>query len=157
MSTTTVDGITFTAIKRDTNGNSRHVCHFTNFTKCGEDFEPYESGYALALARAHEIGGRKFSNKQFGGGIVFQAAAGELPELVKHIERVSVRWQVLTETICGGWVNCWSDYDDKGNTTPSTYPTEWAAKRALREYIAERRAEGMDDGGEYSVAACDKV
>jgi hypothetical protein len=31
-----------------------------------------DAKYALALHRASKIGGRKFHNKQYGGGIVFQ-------------------------------------------------------------------------------------
>jgi hypothetical protein len=33
--------------------------------------------YDLALNRAKKLGGRKFSNKQFGGGIVFQSYNNE--------------------------------------------------------------------------------
>jgi len=39
------------------------VCHFLNFA----------DNYARALFLANQIGGRKFHNKQYGGGIVFQS------------------------------------------------------------------------------------
>jgi len=50
-------------IKNDTNGNPRYVVHFLAIA------DDYES--ALKIAR--KIGGKKFHNKQFGGGIVFQS------------------------------------------------------------------------------------
>ena len=53
----------FTRINNDTNGNPRYVVHFLQIA------ETYER--ALFLAR--KIGGRKFHNKQYGGGVVFQS------------------------------------------------------------------------------------
>ena len=53
----------FTRIKNDTNGNPRFVVHYLQVA------ETYER--ALYLAR--KIGGRKFHNKQYGGGIAFQS------------------------------------------------------------------------------------
>tara|TARA_R110000764_G_scaffold119477_2_gene207247 strand:- start:360 stop:599 length:240 start_codon:yes stop_codon:yes gene_type:complete len=55
--------IDFKRIKYDGNGNPRYVCHFLNFA----------DNYARALFLANKIGGRKFHNKQYGGGIVFQS------------------------------------------------------------------------------------
>lgn len=62
----------FTRINNDTNGNPRYVCHFLNFTK-DEDRTTIDERYNTALTRAKKIGGRKFHNKQYGGGIVFQS------------------------------------------------------------------------------------
>lgn len=62
--------IDFTRINNDTNGNPRYVCHFLNFIKNNE-VEPNQ--YEIALKRAKKIGGRKFHNKQYGGGVVFQS------------------------------------------------------------------------------------
>jgi hypothetical protein len=53
----------FTRINNDTNGNPRYVVHYLQVA------ETYER--ALYLAR--KIGGRKFHNKQYGGGIAFQS------------------------------------------------------------------------------------
>lgn len=64
--------IDFTRINNDTNGNPRYVCHLTNFVKCGEG-ETVKEMYEIALKRAKTIGGKKFHNKQYGGGIVFQS------------------------------------------------------------------------------------
>ncbi len=55
--------ITFTQVNNDSYGNPRYVCHFLNFA----------DEYATALHIAKKIGGRKFHNKQYGGGIVFQS------------------------------------------------------------------------------------
>ena len=56
--------IDFTRVKNDVNGNPRYVCHWLNFNT-----ETYEE----ALEIAKELGGRKFHNKQYGGGILFRS------------------------------------------------------------------------------------
>jgi len=68
--------IQFTQIKNDGNGNPRLVYHFLNLltdeqrdNREGSDF--IERRYNEALANAKALGGRKFHNKQYGGGIVF--------------------------------------------------------------------------------------
>lgn len=73
----------FTKISNDVNGNPRYVCHFLRFIKDADKADlnaqrhPHTSKlskeYSLALSRAKTIGGRKFHNKQYGGGIVFQS------------------------------------------------------------------------------------
>jgi len=65
--------IEFTRIKNDVNGNPRYVCHFTVFNKMGTTANSIEESYANAIKLANKIGGRKYHNKQFGGGIVFQS------------------------------------------------------------------------------------
>lgn len=68
--------IDWTRINNDGNGNPRYVCHYnellTDIEK-GSVISSFEDRYKLALKRAHKIGGRKFHNKQYGGGIVFQS------------------------------------------------------------------------------------
>jgi len=53
--------INFKKINHDFYGNPRYVCHFLNIDK----------DYQTAIKKAKAIGGRKFNNKQYGGGIVF--------------------------------------------------------------------------------------
>lgn len=77
--------IDFTSINNDANGNPRYVCHFYAFitdddrTKAladqhaGLNSSFIDALYSLACKRAKTIGGRKFHNKQYGGGIVFQS------------------------------------------------------------------------------------
>lgn len=65
--------IEFTRINNDTMGNPRWVCHFTNLLNMNEDIGELETAYGTALKKAKKIGGKKFHNKQYGGGIVFQS------------------------------------------------------------------------------------
>lgn len=53
----------FTRVNNDVNGNPRYVCHYLNFA----------NDYEIALKMAKKLGGKKFHNKQYGGGIVFQS------------------------------------------------------------------------------------
>jgi hypothetical protein len=77
--------IQFTRIKYDSNGNPRYVCHFLNLlTEEEKEFtDGYRAGYAIAVARSHKIGGRKYHTKAYGGGIVFQSY--NIRELEKDI------------------------------------------------------------------------
>jgi hypothetical protein len=79
--------IEFTRINNDVNGNPRYVCHFLDLlTDADRPMKNYDELYRLAIKRANKIGGRKFHNKQYGGGIVFQSYS--LPELEKSIMEV---------------------------------------------------------------------
>lgn len=77
MNTFTNNKIQWTKIKHDTNGNPRYVCHFLNLLTDNEkNLVPeylFGTRYNIAIQRANKIGGRKFHNKQYGGGIVFQS------------------------------------------------------------------------------------
>ena len=71
MKTSKID---WTRINNDVNGNPRYVCHFFNIPLTEEEKKQSISGqYATAVKKANGIGGKKFSNKQYGGGIVFQS------------------------------------------------------------------------------------
>ena len=79
--------ITFTRIKNDVNGNPRYVCHFLVL-----DVHGHESGirltdrYVIACKLANTIGGRKYRNKSYGGGIVFQSyAVGETMHAINRV------------------------------------------------------------------------
>jgi hypothetical protein len=66
--------IEFTRINNDTLGNPRYVCHFLDLLTEGQHTNlSISEKYQLALKNAKKIGGKKFHNKQFGGGIVFQS------------------------------------------------------------------------------------
>lgn len=68
--------ITWKRINNDVNGNPRYVCHFFNLLKESEkdnsDVDTSQK-YEWALKRGRAIGGKKFHNKQYGGGIAFQS------------------------------------------------------------------------------------
>lgn len=88
----------FTRVNNDVNGNPRYVAHFLAFTT-SDDLAGYmgldkiTQKYALALSRAKPLGGRKFHNKQFGGGIVFTSY--NIRELCEKIN--AIRDQLQTE------------------------------------------------------------
>lgn len=49
-------------------------------------------------------------------------------------------YQVLTYTLCDGWINCWTITDDQGERL-ETFTTLSEAELALDEYIEEHNAE----------------
>lgn len=57
--------IEWTRVNSDVYGNPRYVCHWTTI--------PGAANYEEALKKCRAIGGRKFHNKQYGGGIVVQS------------------------------------------------------------------------------------
>lgn len=66
--------ISFTRINNDSNGNPRYVLHFLNFLNDEErSFLPFAKKYEYALKKAKMLGGKKYDNKQYGGGVVFQS------------------------------------------------------------------------------------
>lgn len=70
----------WTRLKMDVNGNSRHVTAWWEY-----GFKTY----ATAVIAANSIGGRKFHNKQFGGGLMFQAQGCELPGLEAKLKELA--------------------------------------------------------------------
>jgi len=68
-----------TRIKSDLNGNPRRVVHFLEFITPADRTGKLSTTalYDLALKRARKLGGRKFHNRQYGGGIVFQSYSDE--------------------------------------------------------------------------------
>jgi hypothetical protein len=82
--------IDFTPILNAPNGQPRYVCHFFNFLTQSEvnsyGTNNYDSLYNLAVRRAkQELRGKKFHNKQYGGGIVFTLGSLSLSDLTKRI------------------------------------------------------------------------
>jgi hypothetical protein len=66
-----------TRVNNDVNGNPRYVIHFLALlTEEEKDYNglSLDSRYGVAIARAKKLfGGKKFHNKKYGGGIVFQS------------------------------------------------------------------------------------
>lgn len=76
----------WTRINNDINGNSRYVVHFLPLVgdlilTVKNSKMTIEQRYKIACKRANKLGGRKFHNKSYGGGIVFQAYESQLPEI----------------------------------------------------------------------------
>ena len=63
----------FTRVNSDVNGNPRFVIHFLNCEQVADHSLDLSTRYSNACKIMNTIGGRKFHNKQFGGGIVFQS------------------------------------------------------------------------------------
>ncbi len=90
----------FTRINNDVNGNPRYVCHYNHFCtdaiseqakKDSQNIRPFkffvDYEYKACLLIANKIGGRKFHNKQYGGGIVFQSY--NLQDLCNRINQLT--------------------------------------------------------------------
>ena len=67
--------INFTKINNDSNGNPRYVFHFLALINDNEQWDKMDISmkYNYALIMAKSIGGKKYHNKQYGGGIVIQS------------------------------------------------------------------------------------
>ena len=69
-----LDNLRLTRVNNDVNGNPRYVLHFLDILNNEENsFLPFSKKYEYALKKAKIIGGKKYNNKKFGGGIVFQS------------------------------------------------------------------------------------
>lgn len=84
VSKETVSGIDFFRIDNDVNGNPRYVVHYLSIP-IGESV-PVLRQYDEALKKARKIGGRKYTGKWFGGGIVFQSySLKDLAAVIKKL------------------------------------------------------------------------
>jgi hypothetical protein len=86
METKTQKQIDWTRVNNDVNGNPRYVCHFLELVndkdrekadQLEKTVKPFKFAishlYDIAVKKANKIGGRKYHNKSYGGGIVFQS------------------------------------------------------------------------------------
>lgn len=66
-----------TRINNDVNGNPRYVVHYLDMLTQDEKRSSFLTWagvkYQLALLRSATMGGKKYHNKSYGGGIVFQS------------------------------------------------------------------------------------
>ena len=93
--------IEFTRVNNDVNGNPRYVCHFLAFINnetslyCHEKFglSAINNQYNIALSLSRQLGGKKFHNKQYGGGIVFQMYNGEQTEMSNKIKTIANKYK----------------------------------------------------------------
>jgi hypothetical protein len=79
----------FTRVNNDVNGNPRYVFHFSHLVDSYDKEGNYidvPTRYSIALSRSRQIGGKKFHNKQYGGGIVIQSY--NLHDEVKKINKI---------------------------------------------------------------------
>jgi hypothetical protein len=77
MQTDILKGYDLKRVNSDINGNPRYVIHFLAIAE----------NYARAVKLANTIGGRKYTAKWYGGGIVFQSYSTD--ELAQSIAKIS--------------------------------------------------------------------
>ena len=78
----TINGVTFSHINNDYYGSPRYVFHFLNLS----------DSYERAINLANQIGGRKYTAKWYGGGIVIssynlQDTANKIKSISENKER----------------------------------------------------------------------
>lgn len=145
--------IDFTRVSSDSNGNPRYVCHFLNFITEKDKrniWSDYAAGahidkqYELAISRAKKLGGRKFNNKQYGGGIVFQSY--NIQDLEKRIiemmqNLITVRFFMETGNGSGNPTPfaVWSDEDSKPGKTLSCYAHVGQHSTCSVEYLEDKK------------------
>ena len=64
------EAITWTHVNNDYYGHPRYVTHFLNIVPDLQGLG-ISNAYEIAVKRANKLGGRKFHNQQYGGGVVF--------------------------------------------------------------------------------------
>jgi hypothetical protein len=90
---TTQATIDLLRVNCDSNGSSRYVCHFLNFiteqdkedarmlsNTCRPFNFPTHYEYEIAINKARKIGGKRYTAKHYGGGIVFTSSSKEALE-----------------------------------------------------------------------------
>ena len=55
------------------------------------------------------------------------------------------KFEVQHYTLCDGWVNTWSDYDEDDNETPSTYDSFEDALNELDSFLDDEQ-EAFEEG-----------
>lgn len=80
----------FDRINNDINGNPRYVTHYLNCEPESLKSAGIVGGYARTCKLMNTIGGRKYHNKSYGGGIVFQSY--NLDRLCERIEQVKAEY-----------------------------------------------------------------
>jgi hypothetical protein len=64
--------ITWSRANNDINGNPRYICHYLAFKPFRDQNEPFALfSYEEAIKLANKLGGKKYHNKQYGGGLIF--------------------------------------------------------------------------------------
>ena len=77
----------FTKVDCNSSGNPRYVCHFLRLVTDAESNQHDVSTlYNIALHRAKKLGGKKYHNKSYGGGIAF--ATFSLDDTVREINEL---------------------------------------------------------------------
>lgn len=93
-----------TRLNNDVNGNPRYAIHFLKLNTRAEKnrtgyYETLSTTdlYDIAVKRANKLGGRRYHNKQYGGGIVFQSY--NTKALLDRIENIILELNLKDEGI----------------------------------------------------------
>jgi len=78
-------------VNNDINGNSRYVFHFFAFLSRKESYSALSVSekYELALKKSRAIGGKKYHNKSYGGGISIQSH--NIGSTVARIKKIAAK------------------------------------------------------------------
>jgi len=88
-------GVTVQRITNDINGNGRYIVHYSELLPKGERHgfayqalgNLWATPYDAALYNSRKLGGRKYTAKWYGGGIVFQSAdPSALAKAIKELQ-----------------------------------------------------------------------
>ena len=99
------DANVLTRLNNDVNGNPRYAIHFLKLNTRAEKnrtFTNYSTTdlYDIAVQRAKQLGGKRYHNKQYGGGIVFQCF--NTTQLLDEIENLILELNLKDEGIAVG-------------------------------------------------------
>lgn len=86
--------MTWTYNREHLTGDDRFIVHFLNLnTEWEVKTSKLTTGrkYLLALERGKILGGKKFNNMQYGGGIIFRTSEMNLPMLEQKIMEITGR------------------------------------------------------------------
>lgn len=50
-----------------------------------------------------------------------------------------IKYEVQHYTLCDGWINTWTTYDENDNETPSIFDTYEDAQEALDDFLKEEK------------------
>lgn len=99
---TNANKINFTRVNNDVNGNPRIVVHFLQLLtkeELNSNLLPTSVKYDLALMRAKTVGGKKYHNKSYGVGIVFQEYESCLDSTVNRAFESFEQSKVYTDAL----------------------------------------------------------
>lgn len=132
--------IQFDRIKNDTNGNPRYVTHFLEMLTKDENYSSFlswaEVKYELAMYRSAPMGGKRFHNKSYGGGILFQSynIEHQLSEAFPRFEN-SPRYQQAQTDMVLVVVNDFELYTKALEAMTKVYDKKLMAKSAFAELM----------------------
>ena len=82
----------------------------------------------------------------------------QLEVLAKLGLDISKTFEVQEFTLCDGWINTWTTYDDDGNEVPSQFDSEEGAQASLDDFfkqcrraVKNREMEDVPDAEDFRI------